>query len=276
MCGTSSFDEEVPLFLKCHVLLCRGGPAFSILVSTNSNYFHFLHMWYLLVKRGGTRVVQILCTHLTRMISRFASCLHRFICCQFLYSPRVLRRFCFSFLVSTNSNYFHFLHMWHLLVKRGGTRVAQSLCTRLTRMFSRFASCFHRFTYCQFLYSPRVTGRSIFFQFLIQHILIHSISCMCGTSSFDEEVLEFLKCHVLLFRGGPIFSILVSTNSYYFHFLHMWYLLVKRGGTRVAQILCTRWTRMFSRFSYCFYRFTYCQFLYFPRVTRRSCFFNFS
>ena len=119
-------------------------------------------------------------------------------------------------------------------------------------------------------------GEVHFFQFLFQHILIHSISCMCGTSSFDEEVLEFYKCHVLLCRGGPVFSILVSTNSYYFHFLHMWYLLVKQGGTRVAQILCTRLTRMFSRFSYCFHRFTCCQFLYFPRVTRRSCFFNFS
>ena len=116
----------------------------------------------------------------------------------------------------------------------------------------------------------------LLFQFLFQHILVHSFSCMCGTSSFDEEVLEFLKCHVLLCRGGPVFSILVSTNSNYFHFLHMWYLLIKQGGTRVVQILCTRLTRMFSRFASCLHRFTYCQFLYSLCVLRRSCFFIFS
>ena len=115
----------------------------------------------------------------------------------------------------------------------------------------------------------------LLFQFLFQHILVHSFSCMCGTSSFDEEVPDFLKCHVLLCQGGPIFSILVSTNSNYFHFLHMWYLLVKRGGTRVVQSLCTRLTRMFSRFASCFHRFTYYQYLYSPRVMGRSIFFNF-
>ena len=62
------------------------------------------------------------------------------------------------------------------------------------------------------------------FQFLFQHILVHSFSCMYGTSSFDEEVPELSKCDVLLCRGGPVFSTLVSTNSNYFHFLHMWYL----------------------------------------------------
>ena len=62
----------------------------------------------------------------------------------------------------------------------------------------------------------------LLFQFLFQHILVHCFLCMCGTSSFDEEVPEFLKCHVLLCRGGLVFSILVSTNSNYFHFLHMW------------------------------------------------------
>ena len=116
----------------------------------------------------------------------------------------------------------------------------------------------------------------LLFQFFFQHILVHSFSCMCGTSSFDEEVLEFLKCHVLLCRGGPALSILVSTNSKYFHFLHMWYLLVKRGGTRVVQILCTRLTRMISRFAPCLHRFIFCQFLYSSRVSRRSCFFIFS
>ena len=112
----------------------------------------------------------------------------------------------------------------------------------------------------------------LLFQFLFQHILVHYFSCMCGTSSFDEEVPELSKCDILLCRGGPVSSTLVSTNSNYFHFLHMWYLLVKRGGTRVVQIFCTCFARMFFRFSYCFHRFTYCQFLYSPCVTMRSCF----
>ena len=56
----------------------------------------------------------------------------------------------------------------------------------------------------------------LLFQFLFQHILVHSFSCMCGTSSFDKEVPVFLKCHVLLCRGGPVFSILVSTNQIIF------------------------------------------------------------
>ena len=114
----------------------------------------------------------------------------------------------------------------------------------------------------------------LLFQIFFQHILVHSFSCMYGTS-FDEEVLEFLKCYVLLCRGGPALSILVSTNSNYFHFLHMWYL-VKRGGTRVVQILCTSLMRMISRFAPCLHRFICCQFLYSPRVSRRSYFFIFS
>ena len=32
----------------------------------------------------------------------------------------------------------------------------------------------------------------LFFQFKLEHILIHYNSCICGTS-FDEEVPEFLK-----------------------------------------------------------------------------------
>ena len=188
---------------SCTLLVCRGGLVFSFLVSTNSNYFHFLHMWYLLVNRGGTRVVQILCTRLTRMFSRFASYLHRSLIVNSC-TPLVCRGgLVFSFLVSTNSNYFHFLHMWYLLVNRGGTRVVQILCTRLTRMFSRFASYLHRFTYCQFLYSPRVSRRSCFFIFSFNKFKLFSFlayvvpprqsrryqSCPNFMYSFDEDVL---------------------------------------------------------------------------------------
>ena len=38
----------------------------------------------------------------------------------------------------------------------------------------------------------------LFFQFKLEHILILYNSCICGTSSFDEEVPEFLKCYVLV------------------------------------------------------------------------------
>ena len=138
-------------------------------------------------------------------------------------------------------------------------------------MLSWFATCLRRFFYFQFLKSPRVMGRSIFLNFLFQHVLVQIFSCICCTSSFDEEVPELSKCQELLCRGGLAFSTLVSTNSNYFHLLHMWYLLVKRGGTRVVQILCTCLARLFFRFSYCFRRFTYCQCLFSPCVKRRSC-----
>ena len=38
----------------------------------------------------------------------------------------------------------------------------------------------------------------LFFQFQLEHILILYSCCICGTSSFDEEVPEFLKCYVLV------------------------------------------------------------------------------
>ena len=112
----------------------------------------------------------------------------------------------------------------------------------------------------------------LLFQFLFQHILVHSFSCMCGTSSFDEEVQEFLKCHVLLCRRGPVFSILVSTNSNYFHFLHMWYLLVKRGGTKVSQMSCNTVSRRSCFFYFSFNQFKLFSFLAYvvpPRQMRR-------
>ena len=37
----------------------------------------------------------------------------------------------------------------------------------------------------------------LFFQFKLEHILILYNSCICVTSSFDEEKPEFLKCYVL-------------------------------------------------------------------------------
>ena len=38
----------------------------------------------------------------------------------------------------------------------------------------------------------------LIFQFGLQHILILYNSCICGASSFDEEVPEFLKCYVFV------------------------------------------------------------------------------
>ena len=38
----------------------------------------------------------------------------------------------------------------------------------------------------------------LFFQFKLEHILTLYNSCMCSTSSFDEEVPKFLKCYVMV------------------------------------------------------------------------------
>ena len=38
----------------------------------------------------------------------------------------------------------------------------------------------------------------LIFQFGLEHILILYNSCICGTSSSNEEVPEFLKCYVLV------------------------------------------------------------------------------
>ena len=57
-------------------------------------------------------------------------------------------------------------------------------------------------------------------------IFVLTFSCICGTSSSNEEVPELSKFQVLQCREGSVLFIFVSANSSSIIFLHLWYLLL--------------------------------------------------
>ena len=85
-------------------------------------------------------------------------------------------------------------------------------------MFSRFASCLHRFTYCQFLYSPCVSRRSCFFIFSFNKFKLFSFLAYLVPPRLTRRLVYFdfgfVNCNDLLVGSFLLLDLQISDSLY--------------------------------------------------------------